>query len=97
MYRVLLRPVQWLRHDNDMANKDKIGSIGMPVLILCGTEDRTAPPWMARELYALAQEPKTLVWIEGAGHNDVMTKREDVFVAAIRGFVGSLTKAGAGR
>ncbi len=97
VYRVLLRPVQWLRHDNDMANKDKIGLIHMPVLIVGGTLDTTAPPWMARELYARANEPKTLVWIDGAGHNDVMMPRDGTFVKAIVGFLGSLPKAGTGR
>jgi hypothetical protein len=76
-----------------MANKDKIGSIAMPVLIICGTVDTIAPPWMARELYARANEPKTIQWIEGAGHDDVMVTRDGVFLRAIVGFLASLPKA----
>jgi len=92
-YGGVLRPVQWLRHDNDLANKEKIGSIHMPVLILCGTEDPIARPWMAKELYARANEPKRITWIEGAGHNDVMVQRDGTFLRAIVGFLDSLPKA----
>ena len=93
VYGDVLRPTQWFRHDNDMANKDKIGSIAMPVLIICGTVDTIAPPWMARELYARANEPKTIQWTEGAGHDDVMVTRDGVFLRAIVGFLASLPKA----
>lgn len=92
----VLRPAQWFRHDNDFANKRKIGLIHMPVLIVCGTVDTIASPWMARELYARANEPKTLRWIEGAGHDDVMAQRDGAFLSAVTGFLDSLPKVGAG-
>jgi pimeloyl-ACP methyl ester carboxylesterase len=92
IYGDLLRPVQWFRHDNDLANKEKIGWIHTPLLILCGTEDTIARPWMAKELYARANEPKRIVWIEGAGHNDVMLPRDGTFLWAIVGFLDSLPK-----
>jgi pimeloyl-ACP methyl ester carboxylesterase len=97
LYKDVLRPAQWLRHDNDLANKNKIGSIHMPVLIICGTVDTIAPPWMARELYARANKPKTIQWIAGAGHNDVMVSRDGAFLRAIARFLDSLPKAGASR
>jgi len=97
VYGKLLRPVQWLRHDNDLANKDKIGLVHMPVLIMCGTVDTIAPPWMARELFERANEPKTIQWIEGAGHNDVMATRDGAFLRAVVGFLDSLPKVGAGQ
>ena len=92
VYGDVLRPSQWFRHDNDMANKDKIGLIHMPVLIICGTVDTIAPPWMARELYAKANQPKSIQWIEGAGHDDVMATRDGAFLRAIVGFLASLPK-----
>lgn len=88
--RFPLRPVRWLRHDNDFANKDKIGSIHIPVLIMVGTEDTLAPPWMAKHLFALANEPKSLHLLNGAGHNDAMTKSPADFVMALREFLESL-------
>ena len=52
---------------------------------------------MAKELYAKANEPKRIQWIEGAGHNDVMAPRDGAFLKAVVGFMASLQKVGAGR
>ena len=37
--------------------KEKMSSIHMPVLIMSGTDDTLAPPWMAKELYDRANQP----------------------------------------
>ncbi|MGA8937774.1 MAG: alpha/beta hydrolase [Acidobacteriaceae bacterium] len=95
LFRYLLRPSQWLRHDNDFDNKDKIGSIRMPVLIMTGTEDQIAPPWMARELYQRAGGPKTIQLIQGSDHNGIMENRDGISLRQMQKFVASLP-AGAG-
>jgi dipeptidyl aminopeptidase/acylaminoacyl peptidase len=41
-----------------------------PVLVIGGTGDDLVPPYMARELYDAAGEPKELYLVPGAGHGD---------------------------
>jgi len=45
-----------------------IGTIGVPVMILHGSEDDAIPVAEARRLYVAARAPKTLIEVEGAGH-----------------------------
>ena len=58
----------------DYDNLAKIGRLHCPLLILHGTKDTICPPRMARELFERANDPKQLVWIEGAGHNDTLDR-----------------------
>jgi len=55
----------------DMRPKDVIGRIApRAVFIVNGLLDRTVPPYMARELFAAAGEPKTLWLVPEAHHGD---------------------------
>jgi len=92
MFRYALRPAQWLRHENDFANKEKIGTVHMPVLIVVGCEDTLAPPWMAKALYARANEPKYLRILEGTGHNDAMQPGEGALLRDLQDFLMSLRR-----
>jgi len=89
MFRYVLRPVEWLRHDNDFDTKNKMASIHMPVLIISGTDDTLAPPWMAKELYDRANQPKTVQMIAGAGHTDLMEPRDGTLLRVLRNFVAA--------
>jgi hypothetical protein len=40
-----------------------------PLMMVIGTNAVTS--WISREAYEAAREPKQLVWIEGASHNDL--------------------------
>lgn len=51
-------------------NSERIGDIQAPTLFVAGTDDRIVPADQTRKLYAAASEPKELLMIEGAGHND---------------------------
>ena len=51
--------------------ENRIRSIEVPVLIIHGTQDELIPVEEAKALYELANDPKILECIEGAGHNDV--------------------------
>jgi hypothetical protein len=51
----------------------KVPSLKMPVLFFHGTADSTIPVFMSEKLYAAAGEPKILVIVEGAGHNNLAT------------------------
>ena len=48
--------------------REKLARVRIPVLVLHGESDDLVPPAMARELYAVAAEPKRLLIVEGAGH-----------------------------
>ena len=50
---------------------DKINMVRCPVLIVHGTDDGNIPLWHGEKLYDAANEPKRLVTVEGAGHNDL--------------------------
>lgn len=55
----------------DLRPIDRIGSLGVPVLLLAGTNDRRTPLPEARDLYDHATEPKQFVEVPGAGHVDL--------------------------
>lgn len=51
-------------------NLAKINRLESPLLIFHGEQDSICPPAMARTLYERAPEPKELVWLSGANHNE---------------------------
>jgi uncharacterized protein len=60
-------PYRWLMSD-PFDSEALIGDVGVPVMILHGTEDPAVPVGEARRLYAAAREPKSMIVVEGAGH-----------------------------
>jgi abhydrolase domain-containing protein 17 len=71
-------------------NRDRLSQVRSPVLIAHGTQDRLIPFWHAQELYRAANQPKTLVPIQGAGHNDVFEIGDRQYLQAIQTFGRSL-------
>jgi len=65
-------PVRWLLSQK-FDSIDKIGSIGMPLLVVHGLDDRFVPPRFSEQLYDAAQQPKTLLLVPGATHNNSMS------------------------
>ncbi|MCW3101126.1 MAG: alpha/beta hydrolase fold protein [Chthonomonadaceae bacterium] len=53
-------------------NLTKISKVHCPVLVMHGRQDRVVPFWHGERLFASANEPKQALWIEGAGHNDLV-------------------------
>lgn len=49
-------------------NRQKIHRVGIPVLIIHGTEDDVTPFSHAKHLYDRVKGPRHCYWIEGAGH-----------------------------
>ncbi|WP_331710234.1 alpha/beta hydrolase [Fischerella sp. NIES-3754] len=49
----------------------KVPQLKMPVLFIHGVSDITIPAFMSEELYTTAPEPKKLLLVPGAGHNNV--------------------------
>jgi fermentation-respiration switch protein FrsA (DUF1100 family) len=62
-------PVSWLLKDR-YTTRDRIGNVHIPLFILHGEADEVVPARMGRALYALANEPKDIVTLPGAKHND---------------------------
>ncbi|RJS27319.1 alpha/beta hydrolase [Corallococcus sp. H22C18031201] len=58
-----------------------------PLLLIAGTEDRAVPPDMARRLFSLAGEPRTLLLVPGAGHGHyAQTPDGDAYLARVGDF-----------
>jgi fermentation-respiration switch protein FrsA (DUF1100 family) len=69
-------------------NLANMAAIDEPLLLLVGSADRTTPPRLSQALYDASPLPaarKTLVVVETAGHNDVLTKPDAL--AAYRRFL----------
>lgn len=49
----------------------KVESLRIPVLFIHGTDDFVVPHSMSKQLYAAAPEPKQILIVPNAGHNDV--------------------------
>ena len=68
-----------------MDNVDLMRTVDLPTLIIHGTVDQIIPISDARALYnACGNTAKSLVEIEGAGHNDLMFRGADRYWNSIR-------------
>ena len=70
LYRVL--PVDTLLTER-FESAQKIGGVKLPVLFIHGTADQRIPHSMSQQLYARAPQPKTLISVSGATHNNLHT------------------------
>jgi len=52
-------------------NQRKIGRIACPVLVIHGTKDEVIPFWHGEKLFRQAREPKLMLKVEGADHNNL--------------------------
>lgn len=53
-------------------NLRHLREVNCPVLVIHGAEDDVIPPSHGRRLFDAAREPKQLLWVDGAGHNDLV-------------------------
>jgi pimeloyl-ACP methyl ester carboxylesterase len=65
----------------------KVPLLKMPVLFIHGLSDSTIPFTMSKQLYAAASEPKKLVLVPGAEHNNVASVAPALFTSAVQEFV----------
>lgn len=63
-------PIDWILNQRFESVK-KVPQLKLPVLFIHGTWDKKIPVEMAKQLYAAAPQPKTLLLIEGGEHNNV--------------------------
>ncbi|VVO36024.1 alpha/beta hydrolase [Pseudomonas fluorescens] len=62
-------PVRWLLSQK-FDSIDKIAGIHMPLLVVHGLDDRYVPPRFSEQLFNAAVEPKRLLLVPGATHNN---------------------------
>ncbi len=74
----------------------KIANVRAPVLIIHGEDDMIVPVEMGERVFAAAREPKRLLTIPGAGHNDAHVIGRSEYFAAIRAFVAELEAPASG-
>jgi abhydrolase domain-containing protein 17 len=71
-------------------NYKEIGRVHCPVLVIHGTRDEVIAFRHGQKLFALANEPKQFVAVQGAGHNDLDQVAGESYVKAIQTFSSSL-------
>jgi len=73
----------------------KIAKVRAPVMVLHGTRDELIPFAMGEKLFRAAREPKQLVPVQGAGHNDVLLVGGTRYVETLREFLSGPPNGGA--
>jgi fermentation-respiration switch protein FrsA (DUF1100 family) len=66
----------------------KIAALCMPVLIVHGAGDHLVPPRFSEELYEAAPQPKRLLVVAGATHNNSMRVGSAEYLDAMRELFG---------
>lgn len=65
----------------------RVNALQIPVLFIHGTADWQVPAQMSEQLYAAAPEPKQLILIPGAGHNNVAEVAGSKYFQVVQNFV----------
>lgn len=79
-------PVRWLLRDR-FSSIEAIASVRSPVLIVAGDRDRIVPLEQSRRLFEAASEPRELVVVRGADHNDAALLDGRQVIDAVRRFL----------
>ncbi len=79
-------PVRWLLQDR-YESISRIARIRCPLLVIAGARDSIVPVDLSRRLFAAAGEPKRLVIVPGADHNDEELLDGKQVIDAISGFL----------
>ncbi|UCG14785.1 MAG: alpha/beta hydrolase [Deltaproteobacteria bacterium] len=68
----------------------EIGRVGAPILFFHGDRDNIVPIRLGRDLYEAAPQPKELVILPGAGHNDTYLVAGQPYFDKIKAFLDGL-------
>lgn len=68
-------------------NAERIGGLDMPVLVIAGSDDRIVPIEQSRRVYEAATEPKRLLVLEDARHNDLELLAGEEMIGGITRFL----------
>lgn len=81
-------PVRWLSRLSH-ATRDHVRDVRCPVLVVHSRDDEIIPFHHGEEIFAAANEPRTLLAIRGT-HNDGFIRDERSYVAGLRAFLSGL-------
>jgi hypothetical protein len=84
-------PVRWILRDR-YPSIDRIARVGCPVLVVAGERDEVIPFSHSERLYHAAREPKRLLQIKGARHNDLSLLAGAELVDAVVEFLSQKRK-----
>lgn len=84
MYRIF--PVNLLLHQR-FDSISKVRSLQLPVLFIHGTADGQVPATLSQKLYEAAPEPKQLLLVPEAGHNNTAEVAGSSYFQAVQKFV----------
>jgi uncharacterized protein len=85
-------PVRWLLRDR-FATIERIARVKSPLMVIAGDNDRIVPFTNSRRLYDSAGDPKSLLVISGADHNDDSLLAGREMIAEMLRFLRNLTEA----
>jgi fermentation-respiration switch protein FrsA (DUF1100 family) len=71
-----------------------VGRLAAPLLVVAGERDRIVPAAHSRRLFAAAPEPKRLVLLPGADHNDHELNAGPRLLAELRAFLAGVAGLG---
>lgn len=88
-YKIRIFPLKLLVTQKfDFINKVK--SIKVPVLFIHGMKDKVVPVTMSQRLFAAAPEPKKLLLMPNAGHNNLAQVDSARYMAALQEFLSEI-------
>jgi uncharacterized protein len=79
---------------NHFESARKLSEVRVPVLVAHGARDRTIPVEQGRKLYEAAREPKRLIILPEASHNDMIATGGREYLNALADFIRSSVRAG---
>ncbi|NJK49337.1 alpha/beta hydrolase [Candidatus Gracilibacteria bacterium] len=84
LYRLF--PIDWIVTEK-FDSLSKVRSLKMPALFIHGTADEVVPAKMSQQLYDATPEPKKLLLIPNAGHNDAASLGGEQYLEALIEFL----------
>ena len=82
-------PSRWLARGR-FDSENLIGKVASPLLVIHGARDDIVPPVQGEKVFAAAREPKRLVILPNAGHNDTPTAGGEEYWNALEVFMAEL-------
>jgi pimeloyl-ACP methyl ester carboxylesterase len=87
-----LLPIDWIL-TQQFDSLTKVRSLQVPILLIHGTDDRTIPATMSQTLFAAAPEPKRLLLIPNANHDNVPQIGGALYLQEVEAFIWQVTES----